>query len=65
VPGALQLPAVNQVADDVEVVGFIEAEEFEERRDLGVFGAEVDVRNPDGSVAAMLGGVVSRVVHNR
>ena len=46
-PAELQFPAVNEVADDVEVFAIHHAEEFEEFGDAGVFGAEMDVGDPD------------------
>ena len=49
-PLAAQLPPINEIAHDIEVGGFGVAEEFEELADLGVFGAQVHVGNPDCSI---------------
>jgi hypothetical protein len=55
VPAEAQLPAVNQVADDVEVAAVGDAQEVEQVRDVRVFRAEVHVRNPDGTERDGLG----------
>jgi hypothetical protein len=49
-PVPAQLPAVNDVADEVEVARLVLAQEVEEQFGLGVFAAQVDVGNPDGAV---------------
>jgi len=46
-PAELQFPTVDEVADDVEVFAVHHAEEFEEFADAGVFGAEMDIGDPD------------------
>jgi hypothetical protein len=49
-PLAAQLPPINEIAHDVEVGGFGVAEEFEEFADLGVFGTQVHVGDPDSAI---------------
>ena len=49
VPAALQLPAVDDVADEVQVVGFGAAQEFEQRPRLAAGRAEVGVGDEDGT----------------
>jgi len=49
-PVAFQFPAVNEVADDVEVFRFVIAEKIQERFDLGVPRPKVNVRNPNGAI---------------
>ncbi len=51
VPAALQLPAVDDVADEVEVRAVGVAQEVEEPVRLAARGAEVDVRDEDRAVA--------------
>jgi len=46
-PAVLELPAVNKVADDVEVFAIHQAQEIQQLGDAGVARAEVDVRNPN------------------
>jgi len=50
VPFAAQLPAVDEIADDVEVLAFIVPEEGEKFVHLGMLRAEVNVRDPDGAI---------------
>lgn len=50
VPSARELPPIDEIADDVEVAALIVAEEFEQPFGLGVFGAQMNVRNPDGAI---------------
>lgn len=49
VPPALQLPAIDDVADQIQVSRFGTAEKFQQRRRLAPRGAEVDIRDPDGA----------------
>jgi len=51
VPRLLQLPAVDDVADQVQGVGLVVAQEVEQEGGLAAGGAEVDIGNPDGAVA--------------
>jgi hypothetical protein len=46
-PTELQLPAVNEIADEVKVFAIHHAEKVEELLHARVFGAEVDVRDPN------------------
>ena len=48
VPAAPQLPAVDDVADEVEVIGFGAPQELEQTAGLAAGRAEVGVRDPDG-----------------
>ena len=50
IPFAPQLPAVDEVADDVKVLAFRVAQEIEQLADLRMFGSEMDVGNPDRAV---------------
>ena len=43
VPAALQSPAVDDVADEVDRVGLVEFEKIKEKVSLTSFGAEMDV----------------------
>ncbi len=47
IPAEFQLPAVNQIADDVEIFAVHHAEEFQQLLHAGVLRAEMDVGNPD------------------
>ena len=46
-PAVLELPAVNKVADDVEVFAIHQAKEIQQFGDAGVARPEVDIRNPN------------------
>ena len=46
-PAELQLPAVNEITDDVEVFAIHHAQQVQQLLHAGVLGAEVDVGNPD------------------
>lgn len=69
IPFAAQLPAIDEITDDVEVLAIGVAEEIEEFSDLGVFSAQVDIRNPDRAVARILHGTAiyfghhARIIH--
>jgi len=49
-PFASQLPAVDEVADDVEVRAFGVAEEGEEFLHLGMSGTQMNIGDPDGAI---------------
>ena len=51
IPFAAQLPAVDEITDDVEMFAFGIAQELEELADLRVFGAQMNVRNPQRAIA--------------
>jgi hypothetical protein len=51
VPGALQGPAVDDVAHEVVAVGFVAVQEVKKAVHLGGAGAEVEVGDPDCSVS--------------
>ena len=51
VPGALEAPAVEDVADQVEEVGIGLLEEIEKKLGIAAAGTQMDIRNPDGAVA--------------
>ncbi len=53
-PFVLQLPAVNEVADDVKMLTLVDAEKVQERSHLGVFRAEMHVGNPYRTMAECL-----------
>ena len=46
-PTKLQLPAVNEIADDIEILAIHHAQEFQQLRHAGMAGAEMDVRDPN------------------
>lgn len=46
IPFAAQLPAVNEIADDVEVVALRIAEKVEQFVHLEMFHSEMQIRNP-------------------
>jgi hypothetical protein len=48
-PAELQFPAVNEIADEVEIFAIYDFEKIEQFLDARVFGAEVNVGNPDGA----------------
>lgn len=50
VPFPAQLPAVDEIADDVKVLALVVTEEGEEFVHLGMLRAEVNVRDPDGAI---------------
>ena len=50
----LQLPAVDDVADQIERVGAVHPEEFEEIDGLAAARPQVDIRQPDGPVVEVL-----------
>ncbi|EHP44079.1 hypothetical protein OR16_05342 [Cupriavidus basilensis OR16] len=56
VPAAAQLPAIDDVADQVELVRFIVLEEIEQVIGLAARRAEVNVGQPDGAVVTDSGG---------
>ncbi|NJZ82794.1 hypothetical protein GO280_01406 [Ralstonia solanacearum] len=57
VPAAAQLPAVDDIADEVQRVGRVVLEEIQQEVGLAARRAEVDVRQPDGAIAVdFLGG---------
>ena len=49
VPLGLQLPAVEEIADEIEVAALVVAQEIQQGVHLGMLRAEVDVGNPDGT----------------
>jgi hypothetical protein len=51
VPAALQLPAVDDVADEIEVRAVGVAQEVEQLLGLAARGAQVDIRDEDRAVA--------------
>ncbi len=53
-PFMLELPAINQIAHDVEVLTFVAAEKIQQRVHLGVFRAEMHVGDPYRTVAERL-----------
>lgn len=55
VPGALEAPAVEDVADQVEEVGIGLLQEIEKKLGIAAAGTQVDIRNPDGAVAPRQG----------
>lgn len=53
-PFAPELPAVDEIADDVEVLAFRVAQEIEQLADLRVLGSEMDIGDPDRAVMIRL-----------
>ncbi|MGF6656117.1 hypothetical protein OKW34_006707 [Paraburkholderia youngii] len=51
VPAFLQLPAVDDVADQVQVLRFVVAQEVEQITGLAAARAEMDIREPDRAIA--------------
>jgi hypothetical protein len=51
VPLGFQLPAVEKIADEIKIAAFGLAQKIEQLFDLRVFGAEMNVGNPDRAVA--------------
>src|SRR4029434_3072595 len=49
VPAALELPPVDDVADEIEIARLGTAEELEQRAGLTARRAQVRVRDPDGA----------------
>ena len=47
IPVLAQLPAINDISDQIELIGFIVLQEVEEKLCLAARRAEVDVRYPD------------------
>ena len=56
VPAALQLPAIDDVADQVEVIGFVVPQEVQQITSLAAGCSQVDVGDPDGPVSVHPGG---------
>jgi hypothetical protein len=50
IPFAAQLPAIDEITDDVEMLTFGIAQELEQLVDLRVFGAKMNVRNPQRAI---------------
>ena len=50
-PFEAQLPAVNEIADEVKIAALGDAEKIQQLGDTRVFRAQMDVGNPDGTVA--------------
>jgi len=48
-PAELQFPAVNEIADEIEIFAINDAEKFQQLLHPRVPGAEVDVGNPNGA----------------
>ena len=48
-PAELQLPAINEITDEVEIFAIHDPQEFEQFLHPRMPGAEVDVGNPDGA----------------
>ena len=49
VPLGLQLPAVEEIADEIEITALVVAQEIQQGVHLRMLRAEVDVGNPDGT----------------
>ncbi len=58
VPAPLQLPAVDDVADEIEVAAVGALQEFEERPGLASRRAEMDVGDEDGAESQRRAGLV-------
>jgi len=50
-PFVSQFPAVDEIADEIKVSALGDAEKFQQLRNSRVLRAEVDVGNPDGTIA--------------
>ena len=53
VPSAFQLPAVDNIADEIEIFRLIVAQEIEQVFSLASGCAEMNVGNPNGSVSPL------------
>ena len=51
VPRTLEGPSVQDIADEIPVIGVVELEEIEQTLGFAGAPAEVEVAEPDGSVA--------------
>lgn len=49
-PGVAQLPAIDDIPDEVEMIAFVLAKKIQDRVDLGMAAAEMNVRNPDRAI---------------
>src|SRR5262245_14403620 len=49
VPSTFELPPYDDVADEIEIVPLVVAQEIKERRRLAPPGAEMGIRDPDGA----------------
>ncbi len=59
-PLRLQLPAIDDIADKVEIVGIVVFQEFEEKIGAGMFCAEVEVGEPDCAIVHVIQFTASR-----
>src|SRR5471032_639282 len=57
-PAFAQLPSIDDVADQVQVLGIVVAQKIEEIVRLTATGAEMDIGQPDGAVAMVSAVVV-------
>ena len=60
IDSAPHLPDIDQIADDVERLEIVVAQEFQERCGVAAAGPEVDVGNPGGAQAAKRGVLTTR-----
>ena len=67
-PAELQFPAVNEIADYVEILAVHRAQKFQQLGDARMFGAEMDVGDPNGAADDRLAQIQIEigliVVHN-
>ena len=51
IPAAPEAPAVDDIADEIEIIGLGMLQEIEEEFGLAALGAEMDVADPDRTIA--------------
>lgn len=51
IPSTLHAPAINDIADQVQIFAFGVFQKIEQKIGLAPFGAQMDIRNPNASVS--------------
>ncbi len=64
IPFAAQLPAIDEITNEVKVLAFGVAEEIEELAHLSVLSAKMNVGDPDGAIARRTGRTAIQVCHH-
>lgn len=59
-PFPAQLPAINEIADDIQMLALGFAEEIKQRSYLGMFHSQMNIRDPDGAIVHLL---IAKVIH--
>src|SRR5208282_2972319 len=50
IPGRFQTPAIDDIAHEIKLIGFVVAEEIEQESGFASPSAQMDVGDPDGAV---------------